>query len=551
MQKFTSSALLLLQLSSLASAQDSQSSVLTANLVDGCVVDFEADADIDYFPTKYSKPIIKSYGDRDIFGEKFVPHNTTDFLDISYHKTYKIVTNLHQDPPKKYLLYQCGTEIPQDVIDAGSFDLVTSVPHKGGLALTETPQIPYVELLGLRDEIIAYIGNSAYVTSPCMGHMMSEEAVDGRGTSIEVVYNYSIQEELIEDFRERHPEAIIVSGPSNNVVGEQVVVSSATQERTNVATFDWIAFFAAFYNMEGESNRIVAQMKESYDCSSDVAKFMAQEARALELPDADVLAPPPPPLKSADEKEQISSSTNKEPTIMWANYFTYQDLQWSVGECPTWDTSYYCEYAKHCGATVLTRPAGVGMNMTWGSPTVYWYLNDEEMLAMGKDADILIYSGGEWDAIYELKKDTLDQMKAVQNKQVFDTLGQGPSAWLEQRYAEYDVVGLDMCDIVGRAPTNGPKHERRWFRNVFTEPVGSLGECDVEGGEISKPYVPPQQECVRPAGALAGPLGEKAPKPPPATSADVDADALESAAAGPSSSLVGLISVLAAIAYLL
>eukprot|EP00532_Pseudo-nitzschia_australis_P000130 CAMPEP_0168193286 /NCGR_PEP_ID=MMETSP0139_2-20121125/18521_1 /TAXON_ID=44445 /ORGANISM="Pseudo-nitzschia australis, Strain 10249 10 AB" /LENGTH=540 /DNA_ID=CAMNT_0008116623 /DNA_START=44 /DNA_END=1666 /DNA_ORIENTATION=+ len=540
MLRIASSALLLLQLSCLVSAQDSQSSVLTSNLLDGCVVDFEADADIDYFPTKYSKPIIKSYGDRDIFGEKFVPHNTTDFLDISYHKTYKIVTNLHQDPPKKYLLYQCGTEIPQDVVDAGSFDLVVPVPHKGGLALTETPQIPYVELLGLRDDIVAYIGNPKYVTSPCMGHMMGEEAVEGRGTSIEVVYNFSIQDELIDDFRERHPEAIIVSGPSNNVVGEQVVVSSATQERTNVATFDWIAFFAAFYNMEGESNRIVAQMKESYDCSSDVAKFMARESRDLAV---DEDAPAPPPI--ADKK--------KEPTIMWANYFTYQDLQWSVGECPTWDTSYYCEYAKHCGATVLTRPAGVGMNMTWGSPTVYWYLNDEEMLAMGKDADILIFSGNDWDNIYELKKDTLDQMKAVRNQQVFDTLGQGPSAWLEQRYAEYDVVGLDMCDIVGRAPTTGPKHERRWFRNVFTEPVGSLGECDVKGGEISKPYVPPQQECVRPPGAVVGPLGEKAPKPPAGevTQEAGEADALESAAASPSSSLVGLVSILAAIAYLM
>lgn len=202
----------------------------------------------------------------------------------------------------------------------------------------------------------------------------------------------------------------------------------------------------------------------------------------------------------------------KEPVIMWANYFTYQDLGWSVAECHTWDTTYYCEYAKHCGATILSRPEGMGYNRTWGSPTVYWYLNDEEVLEMGKDADIFIFSGADWDSIYALKNETLDQFKAVQNKMVFDTLGQGRSAWNEQRYAEYDVVGLDMCDVVGHSSATGPKHTRRWFRNVYTEPIGSMPACDVAGGEISQPFVPPGQECVRPMAAAPEPALEE-PEP--------------------------------------
>lgn len=474
MFKIHSTALLLLS-SGFATAVDNF--VGLSNLVDSCAIDFQADANIDYFPEKYSKPTIKSYGDIDIFGEKFVPHNTTDFLEITYHKTYKIVTNKHQDPPTSYLLYQCGTEIPQDVVDANDFDLVVSVPHKDGIAITQTPQIPYLELLGLREQVIAYIGNPAYVTSPCMSHMLGEDATPGRGTSIETIHdwNYTIQEANIQDFRERNPNAIIVSGPTNNVVGDQVIVSSATQERTNVATFDWIHFYAAFFNMEAEANRIAEAMQDSYDCSSEVAKDIAQQQR--ELP----------------EEEDF-----KEPVIFWASYISWENLGWSVAECPTWDTSYYCEYAKHCGASVLSRPEGVGYNRTWGSPTVYWYLSDEEVLEMGKDADVFIYSGSDWDATYAAKNATLDQFKSVQNKMVFDTLGQGDSAWNEQRYAEYDVVGLDMCDVVGHSSKTGPKHERRWFRNVYTEPVGSLPTCDVEGGEISEPFVPPGQECVRP-----------------------------------------------------
>jgi len=443
---------------------------------DGCVANYDSENDVDYFPMKYRKPTIASYGDVDVFGNQFEPHDTTDFLDIEYHNTYKIVTNSHQQPPQRYLLYQCGTDVPQDVIDNGDFDLVTSVPLKGGLALSETPQIPYVEMLGLREEIIAYIGDPQYVTSPCMSYMLGDDR-------IKVVhdYNSTIMDELLDDFRKENPDAIIVSGPTNNVVGDQVVVSSATQERTNVATFDWIAFYAAFYNLEGESNRIATEMQDSYDCTNDVANTVVATEQQRDLD---------------GEDEEYHT-----PTIFWASYVSWGDLGWSVAECPTWDNTYYCEYAAHCDAIVLSRPDGVGSSETYGgSPTVYWYLNDTEAFEMGKDADVFIYSGSDWDSLYESHGEMLDQFKSVQNKRVFDTLGQGPGAWFEQRYAEYDTVGLDMCDVVGHtvpSSVDKPPYERRWFRNVYTDPIGSLPTCDVAGGEIGQPYVPPVVDCVR------------------------------------------------------
>jgi len=67
----------------------------------------------------------------------------------------------------------------------------------------------------------------------------------------------------------------------NNIVGDRVIVASATQERTNVATYDWIAFYAAFYNLEGESNRLTQQLQESYDGTSDLAKEIVAEQRDL------------------------------------------------------------------------------------------------------------------------------------------------------------------------------------------------------------------------------------------------------------------------------
>jgi len=48
----------------------------------------------------------------------------------------------------------------------------------------------------------------------------------------------------------------------------------------------------------------------------------------------------------------------------------------------------------------------------------YWYLNDDELLKLGKDADVWIFASARWNETYAMKKDTLDQFKAVQNKLV-------------------------------------------------------------------------------------------------------------------------------------
>ena len=118
--------------------------------------------------------------DTDYFPAKFVPHNTTDLFEISYHKTYKVITNKFQD--KSYLLYMCGTPPPADEIASGKHHLVLPVPHKGGIAITQTPQIAPPEMLGKRREITAYIGNPKYVSSPCLDYMADVEK------SLKIIY---------------------------------------------------------------------------------------------------------------------------------------------------------------------------------------------------------------------------------------------------------------------------------------------------------------------------------------------------------------------------
>jgi hypothetical protein len=332
-----------------------------------------------------------------------------------------------------------------------------------------------MELLGLREEITAYFGDPELISSPCLIHRMEEGTLD-------VVYNgnWTEQPVLEDDYLADHPEILIFRGPTDGV-GPRVVNFAATQERTNVATFDWIGMYAALFNLEGLSNRISQETQARYDCASNNARLITNQnsetSRGRTL-----------------QGDGLSFKHPSEITILWATYFT--GYNWSVAECPTWDSAYYCEYAAHCGTNIISRPPDMGYFQTYGSsPTKYWYVNDDELLELGKDADIWIFPSNQWESVYALKNETMDQIKAVQNQQVYDNQGSGSNAWFEQRYAEYDVVGLDMCELVNAANPLTPPHTRRWFRNIFTEPIGDLPECNAPK-ELSEPYIPQGAECT-------------------------------------------------------
>ena len=350
-----------------------------------------------------------------------------------------------------------------------------------------------MELLGRREDIIGYIGDPSLVSSPCMQHMMT-----GNDSAIEVVwnaedpYNSTISAALRAEFLERHPDAIVLGGPTDVApFGDRVMNVAASQERTNVATFDWIAMYAALFNLEALSNQISSETQARYDCTSTNARLIVDQQRSRRQLES-----------SPKEEKQLRHLEGHEAThnatdpsgvkILWATYFT--GYNWSVADCSAWDNAYYCEYATHCGTTIISRPPDMGYNLSFGGPTLYHYINDDELLELGKDADIWIFPSNRWDSVYESKSEVLDQFKAVQNQQVYDNQGSGSNAWFEQRLAEYDVVGLDMCDLVGTANPNGPAHTRRWFRNIFTEEIGDLPECRVPE-ELSEPYVPQGAEC--------------------------------------------------------
>lgn len=99
----------------------------------------------------------------------------------------------------------------------------------------------------------------------------------------------------------------------------------------------------------------------------------------------------------------------------------------------------------------------------------------EEIVELGKDADFWIYPDRNWDKTFVDNAELLNTMKSVQNKEVYDFQGEGSSGWFEQRLAEYYEVLDDFCTIVGT--TTIFDRERKYFRNVFDEMIGGMGQC--------------------------------------------------------------------------
>ncbi|KAL3774385.1 hypothetical protein ACHAW5_007945 [Stephanodiscus triporus] len=426
-------------------------------------------------PSKYDD-------DTDFFPQKFVPDVTTDYLAVEYHNTYKIVTNVLNE--KSYLFYQCGTDPPVDEVSSGRHHVVLSIPHAGKVVVTETPQIPSLELLSKRSEIGAYVGEPKLVSSPCLSSLMADGVV-------ETIYypddpwNQTLNDEGVAEFLAGNPDAIVLAGAFGNVDGERHIVDPQTQERTAVATFDWLGMYAAMFNLEGVANDIISKAKARYECAAENAAYL-----------------------TADVPE------DERPKILWAEY--YDGLGWSVADCPAWDAAYYCEYAHHCEASIVSRPEGVGFSESFGGTEEYWYLTDDEFLMLGKDVETWVYPSPTFGDVYAMKAEILDQFVSVRNGRVYDTQGQGPYGWYEQRLAEYDVVVLDVCSIVGTA-SPAVMHDRRWLRSYFTEAIGSPGTCD--DGDVFAAWVPAEARCDPIATTTSDDQTGPSPADPVATSA--------------------------------
>ena len=421
----------------------------------------------------------------DYFPEKAILQHSKQW-NITYHNTYKIITNKASN--KSYLLYQCGTEVPSSEKIAGKHHLHIQVPLQNKVALSQTTQIPHLEHLGARRQVKAYIGSSSYISSPCLNYMIDESLID------------VIPQSELDDYLQQNKDILVIGGPFGNASAPNTFTLSESTEEHSRDIYEWIKAIGALFNAEAKATRIFDGSVERFQCATDIAV-------------------------------EVETERGTEATVVWAYYSDWAN-GWDVATCDP-KFNYYCSYAQHCKANLLH--SNEGSISKYGSA----YMNDTEFIQFAKDAEVLLYMADNWEKTYNVttKKAILDQLASVKAEKVYDYMGSGPNSWFEQRLAEYgmcdilfigsrkspslfmmfyiyywilyflfvqhalekkiilstilmkisfyifswteriDVVLQDFCDVVGTSKADS-KHVRKWFRHVFTEPIGSLGTCD-------------------------------------------------------------------------
>ena len=408
------------------------------------------------------KTAISNGVDVDLFPDKVFPDQSS-YWEIEYHGTYKILKNTQDTINTQYLLYQCGlADMPFDETELAQFDSVFSVPYEGGLVVTATTQIPNIEILGRRDQISAFAVTENLVSSPCLSQLLIPEWKEKGAITFLPLYN----DTALEEYLAANPDSLVLGGSWDSApkMNNKIVISDVGEDPqkaidngvdVNEAQAEWLEPMGSLFNQEKFARTYNIERKQRYECHKEnAAKLAAVEDDAR-------------------------------PKILWGYFDDYS----SGFDAPA-SPNYYVTYAEHCQADLLIPEEGKeGSIESWG----YKYMSDEEWLEFGRDADVWIYPSDNFNKLLSQKNDLLQQFKAVQNQQVYDYQMSGGEGWFERRLAEYDIVLLDVCQVVGRKVETFPPHQRMWLRNVFTESPGTLGVCT----DAKELFETRHMECVR------------------------------------------------------
>lgn len=397
-----------------------------------CINTSDFAADFDFFPHKVNATI-------------------SEYWDIQYFPTYKILRNELQ--AYDYVLYQCGTAPPTLNLTDTTTTMV-AVPLQSGCGITSTTAIPFLELLGARTQMKAWLGDAFgtdYISSSCVKQLLS----DGEFLIVPDPSNSSSPGVLALLALNGSGQDLVAFSDSDTLFSD--VSISESSETTSLGILEWIKFYSAFFNLEAIANQVFGDVAARYDC-------VIGNAQATSATD----------------------SQNK-PIAVWAYYSNYSgENGFDVAECP----NYYCDYADACSATLLnSREGSIIINNTYGGPP-FVYMNITEFVEFAKGADHWFYPSDNWDIAYKAFKNEFAALPSVQNQRVFDNLRNGGiDSWFENRLAQPDVVLQDFCDVVG---TGSGIHVRVWFRNVFTESIDALGQCE----NVTAPLESMATECV-------------------------------------------------------
>ena len=131
-----------------------------------------------------------------------------------------------------------------------------------------------------------------------------------------------------------------------------------------------------------------------------------------------------------------------------------------------------------------------GSIMMWGTP----YLNNSEILSVAANADVLLYVGGDWNAVVTAEPDTTAAIHTFVGGRVYDNAKRGTNDWFESRLANPDAVLEDISSIL-----HSTSHTRVWFRDPYTEAMDGLATSCADGYDSTPELL--SDDCYSPTAA--------------------------------------------------
>jgi iron complex transport system substrate-binding protein len=213
------------------------------------------DVNRDYFPNKVSITRAKGFA-------------------VEYHKNYKVITinNPWKDAKTgfKYVLVECGTPAPKDILENSQNAQVITVPVNSVISLSTT-HLPHLAKLGVVDKLVGVSDTKIVNTSEVVEKIKSGKVANvGSNSSINIEKILELNPELITTYGTGNAESD--SYPKLLEAGLKVAINAEYMEDSPLGRSEWLKFTALFFNKEKEAEQIFGEVGKKYDAIATKVK---------------------------------------------------------------------------------------------------------------------------------------------------------------------------------------------------------------------------------------------------------------------------------------
>lgn len=366
----------------------------------------------------------------------FVPSHATTFnVTLAPGNLWKLLTVSARGALTVVAVPACAGLAPP-VAPVGASLLALPAPPASA-ALTSSTYAVAFELTGLRARVAAIVG-AAYYSSPCL------RAALAAGSCVDAVasdgWSLNVSAPAVT------PSAVVIFRNWDSALGTGHDVPVAdTLESDPLAVVDYIYFFAAFFGAEDAALVAIAAAQERFACARSLVASLG--------------APPAQPKVLWGYRWPNPG----EPGASDDEYYGHKlEPRWFLGGCPSW----YCPLVAAAGGALIPALSKPGN------------FSDAEFALLAAGADVLIYTGADWDASMAplaAAGGALAGLAPVRSGRVFDITASGINAWFEQRPAQPDALLQDLLLTLQPALAAAAGVTANVFlRNVFTGKAGAL-----------------------------------------------------------------------------